>query len=444
MRIAMLSNNYDVLPYYSDYASRANMVSLLIEGLLRRDINVTTFVIENDRFSTKDRFTSDIQDCLRISEIFEQADEFDIIHNHLGCLPLTYINKTRTPIVTTIHDPPSAETFPVYKKYNGRSYYVSISDANRVSGLNYCSNIYAGVDLKKLSCQPKQGTYLLFYNDIAPSKGIKEAIEVAKKTGIKLIIVGFIKDEYYFNIYVKPHLDNKNIIHIKNINQNKKNEIIGGALVLIHTVNSDEFLSLFPLEAMACGVPVISFNGNAMSELLLEGQNGFFVSSVEEAVFMLPRVGELDRNACRQWVEEKFNADRMVEEYINLYKRIISETRREEFRPWGNYVVIADESNHKIKRITVLPGQRLSLQRHRFRTEHWYIIQGSATLILDGKAISMNPGSSIDIPPKAWHRIMNTGNDNLVFIETQTGDYFGEDDIERSEDDYGRISDQTE
>jgi mannose-6-phosphate isomerase len=107
--------------------------------------------------------------------------------------------------------------------------------------------------------------------------------------------------------------------------------------------------------------------------------------------------------------------------------------------PWGYYVVLADEPGHKVKRIVVSPGGRLSLQRHLRRSEHWYFIQGRAVVSLNDKEITLAAGESIDIPSHAWHRIMNPGDDNVVLIEVQTGEYFGEDDIERKEDDYGRV-----
>ncbi len=107
-------------------------------------------------------------------------------------------------------------------------------------------------------------------------------------------------------------------------------------------------------------------------------------------------------------------------------------------RPWGCYEVLADAADHKVKRITVHPGRRLSLQRHRRRSEHWYVVRGEALAIVAGKEIPLAPGQAADIPAGAEHRMANRGRDNVVFIEVQTGEYFGEDDIERIADDFGR------
>lgn len=109
-----------------------------------------------------------------------------------------------------------------------------------------------------------------------------------------------------------------------------------------------------------------------------------------------------------------------------------------EFRPWGFYIVLADEEKHKVKQITVFPGKRLSLQRHKLRAEHWHFIAGKGEMTLDVDIFPVHKGESVDIPREAIHRIENNNAEDLSFIEIQTGDYFGEDDIERLEDDFGR------
>ena len=129
-----------------------------------------------------------------------------------------------------------------------------------------------------------------------------------------------------------------------------------------------------------------------------------------------------------------------VDAYIALYEKIISANAREDHRPWGYYEVLSDDKNdHKVKRITVWPGKRLSLQLHKKRREHWVIISGKARVTLGKDTFTLGPSQSVDIPVETAHRIENIGNIPLVFIEVQQGDYFGEDDIIRLEDDYGRV-----
>lgn len=112
--------------------------------------------------------------------------------------------------------------------------------------------------------------------------------------------------------------------------------------------------------------------------------------------------------------------------------------KTEDHRPWGYYQVLSDEPDHKVKRIVVFPGKRLSLQRHRRRAEHWYFLFGEAIVTRNDEQLHLRGGESVDIPRGAIHRVMNPGSENMAFIEVQTGDYFGEDDIERLEDDFGR------
>jgi mannose-6-phosphate isomerase len=108
-------------------------------------------------------------------------------------------------------------------------------------------------------------------------------------------------------------------------------------------------------------------------------------------------------------------------------------------RPWGFFEILADESDHRVTRITMNPGARLSLQRHQRRFEHWYVLAGEAEATLGDRRVLLTPGSSLDIPVKTVHRIENRTRTPFVFIEIQRGEYFGDDDIERFEDDYGRV-----
>jgi mannose-6-phosphate isomerase-like protein (cupin superfamily) len=116
----------------------------------------------------------------------------------------------------------------------------------------------------------------------------------------------------------------------------------------------------------------------------------------------------------------------------------VESTLESDERPWGRYVVLSDAEDHKVKRITVRPGRRLSYQRHAHRTEHWFVVSGHGIVTLDGAELTVTEGSAVDVPAGAAHRIANYGAEPLVFIEVQTGRYFGEDDIERLEDDFGR------
>jgi mannose-6-phosphate isomerase len=135
----------------------------------------------------------------------------------------------------------------------------------------------------------------------------------------------------------------------------------------------------------------------------------------------------------------RYGSESTAEDYLNVYKKILAMYHREDHRPWGYYQVLSDMENHKVKRIVVYPGKRLSLQRHRKRSEHWVMISGAGLVTLDDQEILVEPGQSVDIPVGVKHRIFNPGAEPAVFVEIQMGAYFGEDDIERFEDDFGRV-----
>jgi mannose-6-phosphate isomerase-like protein (cupin superfamily) len=175
-----------------------------------------------------------------------------------------------------------------------------------------------------------------------------------------------------------------------------------------------------------------------MPEIITDGVNGFLVSSATEAVDAVKRIHTVSRPDCREVAERRFSRDRMVEDYLKVYDRIVKETTTEDRRPWGYYEVLSDFPDHKVKRIVVHPGKRLSLQSHQRRRENWTMVQGRAIVTRGDEQIPLDPGDSIQIVRDTRHRIFNPGTSDVVFIEVQTGDYFGEDDIERFEDDFGR------
>jgi len=116
------------------------------------------------------------------------------------------------------------------------------------------------------------------------------------------------------------------------------------------------------------------------------------------------------------------------------------DSREHDERPWGSYTVLSDADDHKVKEIVVRPGKRLSYQKHFKRAEHWFVVHGTGIVTLDGREIAVGPGSTIEVAQEAAHRMANTGEDDLLFVEVQHGSYFGEDDIVRLEDDFGRIT----
>ena len=451
MRIAMLSPiAWRTPPRH--YGPWENVVSLLTEGLVSRGIDVTLYATGDSLTSAKLKavcsrgYEEDcntipkVEECLHISELFEQADEYDLIHNHFDFLPLSYSLLTTTPVVATIHGFSSPAILPVYEKYNDNAFYISISDADRAPTLEYLATIHHGIDLEQFSFQEKAGDYLVFFGRIHKDKGAREAIEIALTSGIKLLLAGIIQDQEYFEKYVEPELMPGKVEFLGSIGPEQRNQLLGGAKALLHPIYFNEPFGLSVIESMACGTPVIAFNRGSMPELIQHGENGFLVDDVQQAITAVAQLNTLSRANCRRHVEHVFSVDRMVDNYLNVYQQIIDKTARESHRPWGYYKVLANSAYYKSKEIVVFPGERLSLQSHQRREEHWFIIEGSTEVTIDNRIFKLKPGQSVDIPRGALHRISNPSTiANLHFIEIQTGDCFDEDDIKRYEDDYGRV-----
>lgn len=315
------------------YGAWETVVSNLTEGLVERGQVVTLFATGDS--NTRGRlswicprpYSEDlglepkVWECLHISEVFERAGEFDLIHNHYDFLPLTYSRLVSTPVLTTIHGFSSPGILPVYRKYRD-GFYVSISDADRAPGLNYLATIYNGIRLEQFSFKEKPGDYLVFLGRIHRDKGVHLAIEAGKRAGMKLIIAGLIQDEDYFEHEVRPHVDGRQIVFIGPVGPMERNELLGGAYALLHLVTIPERFGLTIVESMACGTPVIGMDLGSVREII-DVETGFLVSSMDEAVEALDRVPHIRREACRRKVESKFTDGIMAENYLKVYRQIV-------------------------------------------------------------------------------------------------------------------------
>lgn len=317
------------------YGPWESVASLLTEGLIARGHEVTLFATADSQTSgmlhavcprgyEEDRaLIPKVWECLHISELFEHADGYDIIHNHFDYLPLTYTGLTFTPVVTTIHGFSSPGILPVYKKYNHKVFYVSISDADRSPDLDYIKTIHHGIDIKQFDFQPATDDNLLFFGRIHQDKGARQAIEIARACNQKLILAGIIQDQAYHDQYVSPYIDNDKVIYIGSVGPVERNRLLGKACALLHPIQFDEPFGLSVIESMACGTPVIAFDRGSMPELIENGKSGFLVGNVDEAVTTVARIKEIDRAYCRRHVERHFTVDRMINEYIQVYKMIL-------------------------------------------------------------------------------------------------------------------------
>jgi glycosyltransferase involved in cell wall biosynthesis len=315
--------------------------SLLTEGLVARGHDVTLFATGDSITSARlrsvvprgwsedPRIDPKVAECLHISEVFERASEFDVIHNSFDFLPLTYTGLISTPVITTIHGFSSPDIVPVYSKYNRSTFFVAISEADRHPALNYLATIHHGIDIGAFAFNPSPGSYLAFFGRIHPDKGVVAAIEVAEQTGIPIRIAGIIQDETYFEKEIVPRLDRERVQFVGSIQAEDRSSFLGGAAALLHLVDFDEPFGLSVVEAMACGTPVIAFHRGSMPELIIEGVTGSIVKDIETAAKVAGALDQFDRGTIRTSAVERFSADRMVDEYVAAYGRAIVESHRQ-------------------------------------------------------------------------------------------------------------------
>jgi glycosyltransferase involved in cell wall biosynthesis len=317
------------------YGPWEQVASNIAEGLIKKGIEVTLFATGDSITSgtldaiceqgyEEDR-TQDakVLECLHISNLMEKAASFDLIHNNFDFLPLTYSGLIKTPLITTIHGFSSPKIIPVYKKYNDRGHYVSISNSDRSPDLKYLATVYNGLDTRDFTFIEEPDDYLIYFGRIHPDKGTAEAIEIAKKANRKLLIAGIIQDEGYYKNKVEPHIDNEQIVYVGHAGPDKRKELLGKAAALLHPISFNEPFGMSVAEAMLCGTPVIAFNRGSMPELINDKQTGFLVNTVDEAVDAVNQLPSINRKDCYDWASANFSCDKMVDDYYRLYHELL-------------------------------------------------------------------------------------------------------------------------
>lgn len=318
------------------YGPWEQMASNIAEGLTGAGHDVTLFATGDsitdgkldsicDTGYEEDR-TQDakVLECLHISNLMEKAPAFDILHNHFDFLPLTYSRLINTPIVTTIHGFSSSKIIPVYQKYNDINHYVSISNSDRNARLKYIATVYNGIKVSDFQFNASADDYLLYFGRIHADKGTAEAIQIARKSKRKLYISGIVQDETYFKEKVEPFL-NDDIQFLGHSGPEKRRKLLRYAYALLHPINFEEPFGLSVAEAMLCGTPVIAFNKGSMPELIQHEKTGFLVNNVQEAVEAVSHVATvIHRIDCHTWAATQFSQEKMVADYLKVYKKILS------------------------------------------------------------------------------------------------------------------------
>jgi len=310
----LVSRGYEVTLFASGDSETLARLEAVHPRALRLDTNVEEYAV---------------YEMLELSQVYQHAVEFDIIHSHVGisALPLASLITT-TPTVHTLHGNFTKDNRNAFSYYQKQPY-VSISNAQRQLNLNYIATVYNGIQLEdyKFVTQPQEPLYLAFLGRLSPEKGPQHAIAIAKQSGWRLKMAGKVDvvDSKFFEQEIAPHIDGQQIEYLGEINHAEKTELLGNAAVTLFPINWQEPFGLVMTESMATGTPVIAMNLGSVPEVIAHGETGFVCQSYEEMAAMIPLALEINRQTCRKYVENNFSVIQMVNGYEAVYRQIIKD-----------------------------------------------------------------------------------------------------------------------
>jgi glycosyltransferase involved in cell wall biosynthesis len=317
------------------YGPWEQVTSLLAEGLVARGVDVTLFAtldslttarlegVCTTGYAENPRLDGRVWEALHVAHVFERSADFDLVHSHLDWLPLAFAHACRSPLLTTIHGFSGRRILPAYISAKS-SYFVAISNADRAPELSYAATIHHGIDLQALPLSLTCGDALVAFGRIHPDKGTAKAIEIARLAGRRLVLCGIVQDERYFQEEIAPHVDGDRVVYLGSVGPERRAEVLGAAAALLHPIAFAEPFGLSVVEAMACGTPVIAFPLGSMPEIIDESVTGYLVPDVAAAALAVERAVALDRKVIRHIAARRFSAERMVDDYLNLYGQLLA------------------------------------------------------------------------------------------------------------------------
>lgn len=322
------------------YGGSELVVSLLTEELVKLGHDVTLFACGGSKttghlnevtpkplYETLGQFKFDavqFQEFLAIKKAFDlgKNGEIDVIHNHMGFHIALLSNVSPVPMITTIHSSlsPDNEEIALAAK---NSNYVSVSNAQRALApyLNYVGTVYHGIENSKFTFNEKKGNYLLFLATMWKEKGVDRAIEIARKTKLKLIMAGEIRRQSDFD-EISKYIDGENIIYLGEVDFKEKVKLMANAKAYLFPIRWNEAFGLTVAESLACGTPVIAYPNGSLPEIIDNGETGFLVNSINEAVEAVAHIDQISKVKCRQTAVNRFDASVMAENYLNIYHKI--------------------------------------------------------------------------------------------------------------------------
>jgi glycosyltransferase involved in cell wall biosynthesis len=345
LRIAQVAPLWFSIPP-KKYGGIEWIIYYLCEGLTKLGHKVTLFATKDSKVPCKliGTFPKPLTEIgvswqdpsynlMNLTEAYKRAKDFDIIHTHIDTWETFFAPLTKTISVHTIHnplyttkDPKKISRFFILNHFKDQNF-VAISKAQKKLSavkINFVAVIYNGIKIEDFKFNPKPKDHFIWCARIDKYKGIENAIEIAKKAKVKLILAGRLDptQREYFRKKIKPHLGEK-IKYIGEYSFEEKSDFFGKAKALLYPIEWHEPFGLNMIEAMACGTPVIAFKMGSVPEVVKDGKTGFVVKNVKEAVEAVKEIEKIKREDCRKWVKERFTAERMVKEYEKLYFKLL-------------------------------------------------------------------------------------------------------------------------
>jgi glycosyltransferase involved in cell wall biosynthesis len=317
------------------------MTSLLTEGLVARGHDVTLYATADSKTSARlnaiyphgywhdeHMWPWELYEMLNLAAAVERSAEYDIIHYEAAYYPmsLAFARLSPTPIVQTLHHSPSAAEIKLWARYP-EAPFVAISNeqARLLVGLNVVDTVLHGIDTDNFTFQARPDDYLLFLGRFTEGKGVLQAIEIAKRVGMRLILAA--AEGEYYREKIAPHVDGRTIVYYGEADFDAKVKLYGGARALLYPIQAREPFGLVLAEAMACGTPVAALDRGAVREVVDEGVTGMVFDNLEQMANDLPRVLDLDRRRVRERAVTRFGVARMVNEYVDVYTRLVEAHR---------------------------------------------------------------------------------------------------------------------
>ncbi|MHB8842255.1 MAG: glycosyltransferase family 4 protein [Candidatus Aquicultor sp.] len=341
MKIAQIAPIWYAIPP-KGYGGIEYVVHCITEGLVQKGHDVTLFasgdsitkakLISPYKVAPSERIGQTYPDLIHVMQAYQMAGEFDIIHDHSGLIGPVIGSFTKTPVLHTLHGPATDEAKDFYGKMKDSIYYNGISDFQRekFGALNFVGTIYNGMDLDKYEYNDKKEDYMFFLGRMNPEKGAHVAVEVARKTGKKLIMVSKMTEPHekaYYEAKVKPLLA-PNIELMGEVDTETKIEMFKKASCFLFPIQWPEPFGLVMTEALACGTPVLAMKNGSVPEIIDHGKTGFICNTTDEMVEAVSKVDTIEPIDCRRHVEKHFSTNKMVDCYVKAYIKILERENR--------------------------------------------------------------------------------------------------------------------